>query len=166
MTYFIWWLIGITVIFAILFLEGVFIGLTTYSNPLSEDQINTIAGVSFYVMYIPIAFFVTTRRLHDLGRSNWHFLTLFIPIYSIIVSLELLFKAPENGANAYGLEYEGVNLGRLFTSTRSELEGVPDRAVKAHASLSNTDELMKYAEMYKEGLITEEEWYAKKKKLL
>ena len=36
---------------------------------------------------------VTVRRLADLGRPQWHWLLMLIPIYNLFLSIELLFSA-------------------------------------------------------------------------
>ena len=44
---------------------------------------------------------VLVRRLHDVGKSGWFFLILFIPIVNLWV-LYLLCKDGDHGENSYG----------------------------------------------------------------
>lgn len=42
------------------------------------------------------------RRLHDLGRSGWHFWLVLLPFYNIYFLLLLSFTRGSNSANEYG----------------------------------------------------------------
>lgn len=42
------------------------------------------------------------RRMHDVGKSGWYFLILFIPIIGWIWILVLLFTEGNHGPNEYG----------------------------------------------------------------
>ena len=46
--------------------------------------------------------FVAVRRLHDIGRSGWHFWFFLIPFYNIYLSLVLCFTRGSEAANEYG----------------------------------------------------------------
>lgn len=163
------------IIFVVLFLFGFIIGVATYEDGVDDNTLNIVSSLAFYTLYIPIYFVLTTRRFHDLGRSNWHFLTLLIPFYSIYVGLELLFRSSNKGENIYGQEYEGIKLGRIFMTSRDEVvqADTPKQEIvestestRPVAPIANADELMKYGKMYKAGLLTKAEWEAKKKQLL
>ncbi|HET6348795.1 MAG TPA: DUF805 domain-containing protein [Candidatus Krumholzibacteria bacterium] len=45
---------------------------------------------------------LSVRRLHDLGRSGWHFWLLLIPFYNIYLSLVLCFERGSRSDNEYG----------------------------------------------------------------
>lgn len=46
--------------------------------------------------------FVSVRRLHDLGRSGWHFWLFLVPFYGIYFSLVLCFTRGSTSDNEYG----------------------------------------------------------------
>jgi Predicted membrane protein len=46
--------------------------------------------------------FLVVRRLHDLGKPGSHAWLLFVPMYSIYLSLVLLFAKGVSGQNQYG----------------------------------------------------------------
>ena len=46
--------------------------------------------------------FVSVRRLHDLGRSGWHFWLFLVPFYNIYLSLILCFTRGSSAENEYG----------------------------------------------------------------
>lgn len=45
---------------------------------------------------------VVVRRLHDIGKSGWMYLIIFIPLIGAIWILVLLLKDSELGDNKYG----------------------------------------------------------------
>ena len=45
---------------------------------------------------------VVVRRLHDVGKSGWMYLIIFIPIIGLIWLLVLLTKDSQAGDNTYG----------------------------------------------------------------
>jgi uncharacterized membrane protein YhaH (DUF805 family) len=45
---------------------------------------------------------VTTRRLHDTGRSGWWFLLALAPCIGAIILMVFLAQDSQRGANAYG----------------------------------------------------------------
>ena len=51
---------------------------------------------------------VLIRRLHDIGKSGWFFLIVFIPIIGAIWLLVLLFKESQPGENKYGPNPKGI----------------------------------------------------------
>ena len=44
---------------------------------------------------------VTVRRLHDIGRSGWWYLLLFVPLAGLLVFVWTFFRS-EDGSNEYG----------------------------------------------------------------
>ena len=52
-------------------------------------------------MFVP-GLAVTARRLHDVGKSGWMYLVIFIPIIGVIWLLVLLFTDGDSGTNEYG----------------------------------------------------------------
>jgi len=44
---------------------------------------------------------LTTRRLHDIGKSGWWQLIYFLPFLGLIVMLIFLIKGSQEGSNKY-----------------------------------------------------------------
>ncbi|MFM2344980.1 MAG: hypothetical protein RLZZ210_1592 [Pseudomonadota bacterium] len=71
-----------------------------------------LGGIGFFIVLILLIIFVlvslipsisiTIRRLHDVGRSGWLYLIIFIPLVGWIASLILGFIDSEEGDNEYG----------------------------------------------------------------
>ncbi len=59
-----------------------------------------MAGV--VVAAVVAGFAITVKRLHDLGRTGWHWLLLLIPLYNFYLTLVLLFRKGTFGPNPYG----------------------------------------------------------------
>jgi uncharacterized membrane protein YhaH (DUF805 family) len=55
---------------------------------------------SLAVLVPGLAVFV--RRLHDVGKSGWYILLIFLPVIGWIWLLVLLFTEGDNGPNEYG----------------------------------------------------------------
>jgi uncharacterized membrane protein YhaH (DUF805 family) len=56
--------------------------------------------VSLAILVPSIA--VTTRRLHDSGKSGWRQLLFFIPLVGIVVWIIWMVKDGDDGVNKYG----------------------------------------------------------------
>ena len=69
-----------------------------------------LVQVSEYLAYIVSfiasisAIMLGIRRCHDLDRSGWFYLLMFIPIIDFFVALYLLFAAGTPGPNQYGAD--------------------------------------------------------------
>lgn len=68
-----------------------------------------VEGVGYglvYALYLLAMFVpglaVTVRRLHDVGKSGWMYLIVFIPIIGGIWFLVLMFTDGDSGTNEYG----------------------------------------------------------------
>jgi uncharacterized membrane protein YhaH (DUF805 family) len=74
-------------------------------------------GFAGFVVFIP-ATTVTTRRLHDTGRSGWMQLLVFVPIAGFYL-LYLTCKAGDKGDNSYGSDPWAVAkpVGQLAASS-------------------------------------------------
>ena len=63
------------------------------------------AGILSLFISVPaflLIAFLTVKRLHDIGKSGWHYWLLLIPLYNIYLGLILLFQKGETGENQYG----------------------------------------------------------------
>ena len=64
--------------------------------------IGPFIAVGISIGMIVGAWMLITRRLHDLNKSGWYGLLLFVPIVDIFVGLCLLFMKGTDGPNEYG----------------------------------------------------------------
>lgn len=69
----------------------------------SQSSMALVTTIPLLVLMIGISYVLSRRRLHDLNRSSWLFVLLFIPLVNIAVSLYLLFWPGTPGSNQYGL---------------------------------------------------------------
>lgn len=80
---------------------------------------------------------VTVRRLHDIGKSGWWYLLLFVPLAGLLVFV-WTFYSSEDGSNDYGddprngpprpaapapTSYRGVRMGNSQPRPAMRLEG-------------------------------------------
>jgi uncharacterized membrane protein YhaH (DUF805 family) len=134
-----WYFTLITVIIGIL-LSGIDVILGTYNW---DVEIGLLGGIFSLVIFIPsLALFV--RRLHDTNRTGWWFFLIIIPIIGAIVLLIFLCIDSKED-NKYGANPKANN-GILKNDSISQLE--------------------KLSELKEKGIITQEEFDAKKKEIL
>ncbi|WP_415926391.1 DUF805 domain-containing protein [Ningiella sp. W23] len=65
----------------------------------------SMSQVMIFIVYLfmLIGFvFVGIRRLHDIDKSAWYYLIMFIPLVNIIFGLYILFARGTQGSNNYG----------------------------------------------------------------
>ena len=77
------------------------IGMLSIWFPIDDKMIDGISNL-IGVIAFGFSYFLITKRLHDLNRSDSHFWLLFIPFYNIWLSLNLLFRQGTVGPNQYG----------------------------------------------------------------
>ena len=67
-----------------------------------------MTGYIFLILIIlvfsAVHIFLTIRRLHDLNRSGWYYLVLFVPLVNVLFSLYLFFAPGTVGPNQYGAD--------------------------------------------------------------
>lgn len=93
------------------FLIGVvlsFIDMALGSKVGALEGYGIISLVYFLAVFIP-GLAVTVRRLHDIGKSGWFFLIVFIPLIGFIWLLVLLFTEGTRGPNKYGEDPKGLD---------------------------------------------------------
>ena len=102
---------------------------------VTKDIFNDEVGLVLYAVcvmpvgWVAIASYI--KRLHDLNRSEWMFLTLLIPYVNALSMLYVILAPGTSGANRYGLDPRNPDL---------KLKGVHD---------NNTDEVFNiYEEFY------------------
>lgn len=69
------------------------------------------------LLYIPLLWFwfaQTCKRFHDRGKSGARILSLFIPIYGLIVLFMLFFEDGEPCENDYGKDPKGRNIQNQY----------------------------------------------------
>jgi len=84
---------------------GVF-NLTSLSldSQLFQALANT-TGLSYSLLFLVYLYFfivLVSRRLHDLNKSGWWMLLLFIPVLNILFLFYLLLAVGNTGPNQYG----------------------------------------------------------------
>ncbi|MGC0055769.1 DUF805 domain-containing protein (plasmid) [Brucella pituitosa] len=122
-------------------------------NAQDYGPLFTIASI---VQFIP-TISISTRRLHDIDKSGWWQLIIFIPIIGIIALIVFYCKASQQGYNRFGQPPYGESQYNPATP-----------AVNA-AQFSNTtplDELEKLNKLKQSGAISDEEFAVMKSKLL
>jgi uncharacterized membrane protein YhaH (DUF805 family) len=112
---------------------------------------------------------VAVRRLHDVNRNGWNFLWAFTVI-GIFPLLYWSIKAGDDGKNIYGnnpLKKKKTNEVKVENDKPKDVE---KSKAKKEAPATDADqisgELQKYKQMLKDGLISQTDYNAKKKKIL
>ncbi|HSG31486.1 MAG TPA: DUF805 domain-containing protein [Thermodesulfobacteriota bacterium] len=105
--YWIFSLIHIIVCFVLTFIDSQ-LGL------LKDEGPGVIGGLYILATLIPnIA--VSIRRVHDVGKSGWWLLILFVPFIGGILLLYYLVKDSDPGQNQYGPNPKGESAGVNIT---------------------------------------------------
>ena len=68
-----------------------------------EFEMGVLGGLYSLCMFIP-GLAVSVRRLHDIGKSGWNFLFIFIPLVGAVVLLIWFCKEGERRGNAWALD--------------------------------------------------------------
>ena len=71
----------------------------TFAWPASDQAIDQIFGL---ITLIP-SVSVSVRRLHDIGKSGWHYLLIFIPLIGAIILLVFFCRKSDERPNRFGL---------------------------------------------------------------
>ena len=87
------------VIFAISFIVGF---VYFWNNPYApEDSVDGLAILLTIPGYVLTAFQMV-KRLHDFGRSPWHLLCFFIPLWHLYEWFKVIFVSGDKAPNDYG----------------------------------------------------------------
>ena len=97
-------------------------GIGLYNFESIIDTITLLVTLFFVIPNIAI----TTRRMHDIGRSGWTQLISFIPIVGFFVFLNYELRRGDQGENAYG-ERTGYIPVTSDISKETGLEETPSR---------------------------------------
>lgn len=82
--------------FALVIVPHVLIGLSSVSE---LSNFLTIVAKVYWIPGLYIGFVAVIRRLHDLGRSGWWSLLMFVPLVNFVSLIYLLFA--KGGAFAF-----------------------------------------------------------------
>jgi uncharacterized membrane protein YhaH (DUF805 family) len=88
-------------------------GLITLGGVITKVFSPTAGNVIFWVCAIPLllpSIAVGIRRLHDTGRSGWHFLWTLVPLVGGLVMLVYLTQPSDPRSNRYGPKPPGSDL--------------------------------------------------------
>ncbi len=69
-----------------------------------NEDIGIVALLLSYILVLWIALAATTQRLHDLEKSGWLGILIFIPLVNIFMMIYLYCFAGLIGGNQYGAE--------------------------------------------------------------
>tara|TARA_Y100000589_G_scaffold282272_1_gene279707 strand:- start:225 stop:911 length:687 start_codon:yes stop_codon:yes gene_type:complete len=145
-------------------------GFLLPKNKLGRLVVNVLFIPVWYLIYVEI--FLMTDKYGDSLIDQNSFMAIvyfFIPIifYTLFLWNEKLRRNIANTFINAGLSNKEIK--RRFESTAnylSESSKVASKSRRVQSNISDADELKKYAELRDQGIITEEEFQAKKKKLL
>jgi uncharacterized membrane protein YhaH (DUF805 family) len=76
-----------------------------------DSMLNT-GGILFSIFVLAVfipTIAVEVRRLHDIGKSGWFLLLIFIPIIGPIILLIWFIKDSQSGTNQYGPNPKEIN---------------------------------------------------------
>ena len=79
-----------------------FLAFSTDIGDIAATLYAIVLYVGFPVCVLVAAPPQVVRRCHDLGHSGHNGWKLLIPLFNILVALDLLFRAGESGENKYG----------------------------------------------------------------
>lgn len=66
------------------------------------------------ILAVTVLLSITTRRFHDVDKSGWSILLLFIPILNFLVPIWLVSTKGTVGKNKFGEEDKGFSIKSLF----------------------------------------------------
>ena len=91
------WGLLVTFIYALLMLIAPLFGPGSMSVIVPLAAVLTLPGTIYSYIILP------RRRLHDIGKSGWWVLGMFVPILNLLVLFYIYLSRGEEGANQYGL---------------------------------------------------------------
>ena len=80
------------------------VGMSAFTGSIADSAAggSVFGAIISYGLSFAITVILARRRLHDLGKSAWLGVLLFVPFLNLIVALWMLFAAGDQGANEYG----------------------------------------------------------------
>ena len=73
-----------------------------HDSKLYNETISLFLILLTFGFYTTFDIIATVKRFHDLNKDGTHYFYLLIPIYNLIISLELLFEKGTSGDNNFG----------------------------------------------------------------
>ncbi len=96
-----WILFVFIVSLVVQLLDGVIIGPLLGFAPFASDAgdpLSMLVGLVFFIPNIAVA----ARRLHDIGRSGWWQLLIFVPLIGFIVLIYWYVQPSQEDQNQFG----------------------------------------------------------------
>ncbi|MDR1268788.1 MAG: DUF805 domain-containing protein [Planctomycetaceae bacterium] len=91
----------------VLFNTGIAYTIGFVSGLLMGEQGIIVDSIYAFAVLVP-GIAVMVRRLHDIGKSGWWSLIVFVPIVGAIVLLIWSIRDSQPGSNQYGLNPKGL----------------------------------------------------------
>lgn len=88
-------------VFGLVILAAIVLSAPPLANAVSEELL-LILLLAYAVLSNYFMITVGIRRLHDLKKSGWWYITILIPIVNIVLLIALLFVPGTSGENKYG----------------------------------------------------------------
>jgi uncharacterized membrane protein YhaH (DUF805 family) len=83
-------------------LVGLCLGLVAIGAALRSTGLEALGMIIVGVLFFWAKFALAAKRLHDLGRSGFWCLALFVPVVGFVLVLMFLFVSGEEYDNQYG----------------------------------------------------------------
>ncbi|MEX3011193.1 DUF805 domain-containing protein [Hoeflea sp. TYP-13] len=98
-----WWWVLFNVIVSVVtdIIDGAIIAPLLGFGMYSSDAADPLGWISALVLLVP-SIAVSARRLHDIGRSGWWLLLMFLPIIGWLILLYWHIQPTAPGQNEYG----------------------------------------------------------------
>lgn len=91
------WGLLVAFIYSLLMLIAPMFGAGSMSVIIPLAAVLTLPGTIYSYIILP------RRRLHDIGKSGWWVLGLFVPLLNLLVLFYIYFSKGDEGTNQYGL---------------------------------------------------------------
>ena len=95
------------------FLIYILVAMVLLALGVTESAINIVISLLALSLILP-NLAVTVRRLHDIDRSGWWVLLMFVPILSLVI-LVFMFLNGTSGGNRFGPDPK-ADSGDIFIS--------------------------------------------------
>ena len=86
---------------------------------LPKEWATLIPTLLIMLVLVILSWSIAIRRFHDIGKSGWYMLLLFLPILNLILPIYLLFKSGDVSANKYGTPPKSrIDIADIFSLNR------------------------------------------------
>ena len=99
-----WWWVLFVVLLSIAtnIVDGAILAPMLGFDRYGEFAVQPLSAIVSLVLFLP-GICVGVRRLHDIDRSGWWMLIIFIPFIGVLVLLYWLTQRGSDGANRFGV---------------------------------------------------------------